>query len=91
MAAKSEGMSNRDKVLVLVAILCIGGGAAAFFLLRGNDGTPGIDPDYAKTPVAQPTDEAVPAAKPRDLKVQDTPEVPRSGGPRANPDYKPPN
>lgn len=90
MPAKSEGMSNRDKMLAIVAVVCIAGGAAAFFLLRGNDGTPSIDPDYAKTPMAQP-DAAAPAAKPRELKVQDTPVPEQTGGPRVNPDYKPPN
>lgn len=88
-----ERFSTRDKVLAAVGVLLIAGGAAAYLLTRGPGPVNGIDNEYrAPAPVATESSPS-PAAKPRELKVEGegAPVQEVRGGPRANPDYKPPN
>jgi hypothetical protein len=88
-----ERFSTRDKILAIAGVVLIAGGVTAYFLARGPGPINGIDTEYkAPAPVADDSSPAGPT-KSRELKIEgDNASVTEvRGGPRANPDYKPPN
>jgi hypothetical protein len=87
MSFMSE-LSNRTKILIGVGLLVLlGGGVVLWFMSKS------IDPN-APPAVSGPIEpEAAPTAgkpsTPKDLTIEDPKRTIPSGGPRANPDYKP--
>jgi len=87
-----EKFTARDKVMALLAVLLLIGGAMVVVPYFKTSGPPPLPETSTNsqpgTSNTQATTAQTGTTKPRDLELQSDPEVTRRGGPRANPNYK---